>query len=112
MEQDWEDIQAFLIGEVGLREVECYKVTFVEYRAYKKAHQRKTIEGWRLARFIAWQNSLVSNIKPSAKKSTAEAFWPLPLDEKDKTALEPINQQLSKDEETELFRIMSKIRRS
>ena len=95
-----------------MREAECYRVTFVEYRAYKKAHKRKIVEGWRLARFIAWQNSLVSNIKPSAKKSTAEAFWPLPLDEKDKTALEPINQQLSKDEETELFRIMSKIRRS
>ena len=94
-----------------MREVECYRVTFVEFRAYKKAHERKIVEGWRLARFIAWQNSLVSNIKPSAKKSTAEAFWPLPLDEKNKPALEPINQQLSEGEETELFRIMSKIRR-
>ena len=112
LEQDWEDIQDFLIGEIGLKEVECYRTTFVEYRAYLKAHQRKNIEGWRLARFIAWQNSLVSNIKPSAKKSTAEAFWPLPLDEKNAPELEVINQQLSKDEENELFRIMSKIRRS
>lgn len=112
MEANWDEIQDFLIGEVGLREEECYRVTFVEFRAYSKAHQRKIVEGWRLARFIAWQNSLVSNIKPSAKKSTAEAFWPLPLDEKDKVALEPINQQLNKEEEKELFRIMSKIRRS
>lgn len=112
MGKDWEDIQAFLIGEIGLKEAECYRTTFIEFRAYMKAYERKIIEGWRLARFIAWQNSLVSNIKPSAKKSTAEAFWPLPLDEKGKEALEPINQQLSEKEETELFRIMSKIRRS
>ena len=65
-----------------------------------------------MARFVAWQNSLVSNIKPSAKKNTAEAFWPLPLDKKNTPELEVINQQLSKDEENELFRIMSKIRRS
>lgn len=112
LEQNWEDIQDFLIGEVGLKEVECYRTTFVEYRAHIKAQEKRIIEGWRLARFIAWQNSLVSNIKPSAKKSTAEAFWPLPLDKKNTPELEIINQQLNKEEETELFRIMSKIRRS
>lgn len=64
-----------------------------------------------MARFIAWQNSLVSNIQPSAKKSTAEAFWPLPLDEK-ASSFPPVDQKLTEAQEQELYRIMSKIRRS
>ena len=70
----------------------------------------RIIEGWRLARFIAWQNHLVSNIQPSAKKSTAEAFWPLPYDKKMEVA--PTPQRLSESEEQELFRIMTNVRRS
>lgn len=111
LEQNWEDIQNFLIGEIRLRERECYSVTFVEWRAYNKAYEEKLLQDWRIARFIAWQNHLHSNIKASAKKNTAEAFWPLKGDKK-AVAVPPMNQKLNEGEEMELFRIIGKIGRS
>lgn len=111
MEKDWREIQDFLIGEIRLREKECYSVTFVEWRAYNKAYEEKLLQDWRIARFIAWQNHLHSNIKASAKKNTAEAFWPLKGDRKP-TAGPPMNQQLAENTEIELFRLIGKIGRS
>lgn len=64
-----------------------------------------------MARFIAWQIHLHSSIKPSAKKNTAEAFWPLPGDKK-APACPPMNQRLTEGQELELFGIIKKIRRS
>ena len=52
-----------------------------------------------------------SNIKASAKKTTAEAFWPLKGDKK-AVAAPPMNQKLTQGEEIELFRIIGKIGRS
>ena len=117
LEADWEgDIQPFLIGEIGLREIDTYKVTFVEYRAHLKAYEERLLQGWRLARFVAWRNELVSQIPPHLKKSTAEEFLPLKGDDKIKRArresMPPINQKLSEGEEIELFRIIGNIRRS
>lgn len=93
-----------------MREKECYSVTFVEWRAYNKAYEEKLLQEWRIARFIAWQNHLCSNIKAEYKKLTAEAFWPLKGDRKP-SAGEPQNQQLTQGEEQELFRIIGKIKR-
>jgi hypothetical protein len=94
-----------------LREKECYNVTFVEWRAYNKAYEERLLQGMREARFIAWQYHLHSNIKPSAKKNTAEAFWPLPGDKK-APACKPMNQQLTATQEQELFGIIKRVRRS
>lgn len=73
------------------------------------------LQGWRLARFIAWRNELVSQIPPHLKKSTAEEFLPLKGDDKIKRArresMPPISQKLSEGEEMELFRIIGNIGR-
>jgi hypothetical protein len=111
LEKDWADIQNFLIGEIRLREKECYNVTFVEWRAYNKGYEERLLQGMREARFIAWQIHLHSNIKASAKKTTAEAFWPLPGDKK-APACKPMNQKLTQSEEQELFGIIKRVRRS
>ena len=111
MEMDWQEIQDFLIGEIRLREKECYKVTFNEYRAYLEHYEQKLIQGWRYVRFIAWRNELCSNIKPSLKKNTPEAFMPLKGDKKP-IAVEPMDQRLTAEQEQELFRIIGTIGRS
>jgi hypothetical protein len=69
------------------------------------------LQDWRVARFIAWQNHLHSNIKQASKKLSADAFWPLKGDKK-AVAVPPMNQKLTEGEETELFRIIGKIGRS
>lgn len=117
MEKDWEgDIQPFLIGEMRLREVDTYRVTFVEYRAHLKAYEEHLLQGWRYARFVAWWQVLTSNVHQSLKKSTPEEFYPLKGDDKIRKArtknLPPISQTLNEGEETELFRIIGNIGRS
>ena len=101
---------------MGLREEETYKVTFTEYRAHLKAYEERLLQGWRLARFIAWRNELVSQIPPHMKKSTVEDFLPLKGDDKIKRvrveSVPPVSQNLSESEEVELFRIIGNIRRS
>ena len=76
-----------------------------------KSYEEKLLQGWRYARFVAWQNHLHSNIKPSAKKSTAEAFWPLKGDRK-ATAGPAVDQRLTEGQQMELFRIIGTIGRS
>ena len=82
-------------------------MTFVEYRAHLKAYEERLLQGWRLARFIAWRYELVSQIPE---------FLPLKGDDKIKRArvesMPPVSQKLSEGEEIELFRIIGSIRRS
>lgn len=112
MVEDWGEIQEFLIGEVGKSERESYKVTFVEYNAYKKAYARRIEQGWEYTRYIAWRTELVSGIKPSAKHKSPEELMPLPCDKKRKKKIfEPINQHLSEDLESELYRVIGLIKK-
>lgn len=112
MEQDWQEIQDFLIGVRGLREVDAYKVTFVEYRAYLKAYREEIERGWEYTRFISWVTHSVSQLKQQYKFSSPEKFMPLECDRRRKKVMIDANvsHQLSPEQEVELFRIMSKIR--
>lgn len=112
MDADWNEIQEFLIGEIGKSEKDCYQVTFVEYRAYVKAKKNRIIQGWEYVRFLAWRHELLSNIKPAYKHSTPEAFMPLPCDNlKKKKLIAPINQRLSSELEEELYRVIGFIKK-
>lgn len=107
-------MQSFLIGQKGLKERECYNVTFIEWRAYLQQHKRKIERGWEYVRYLAWITHSVSNVKSQFKKNSPEQFMPLSCDKerKSKLMVEPINQQLQEEQEKELFRIMSKIRKN
>ena len=110
MAEDWEEIRDFLIGVVGKSERECYDTTFVEYWAYRKAEARKEELGWEYTRYIAWRIELVSGIKPSAKHKSPEELFPLPCDKKRKRKpFAPINQHLSEELESELYRVIKLI---
>ena len=81
-----------------------------EYELRLKGFERQMQERWTVARWICWQQHLLSpNIKPGNKAKTAQAFCRFPWEqsEAEELAEKAKFYRITPEEEAELNRIMA-----
>ena len=107
---DWPAIEAFLVGRCGLTEEQAARTGYHEYLLRVKGKDEELQERWALARWMMWQEMLLSpNIKQGHKPRTPQAFCRFPWEQSEAEELaEKAKQYRSTPEEvTELNRIMA-----
>lgn len=107
---DYAQIEAFLVGQCGLTEEQAAFTSWHEYQLRLEGKSKELQERWSLARWICWQQHLLSpHIKQGKKARTPQAFCRFPWEESEEEEIKRKAEEyrITPEQEAELNRIMA-----